>query len=197
MTDQLTDKEGKESLYHLLAFFGGNSRLTAFVQVIGFPPRVLRDMWRTTRGRESARQIAFRDLPYNDFFRLPMFLLASEELHQGALLGELTSEQDKLIWQLVNDGFSRFAEGKLTIEQLGRLGSSWKGSTGIFGWAGVKDSLDRTLLGPTAYVLGHRYLNRLKKSQEAKAFFETARESAPTGSILRRLAQAELDRLQL
>jgi hypothetical protein len=56
--------------------------------------------------------------------------------------------------------------------------------------------LDRSRRGPLAYVLGHRYLRIFKKQGAAVSFFRTALADAPPGSPLKRLAQAELNRLK-
>jgi hypothetical protein len=85
--------------------------------------------------------------------------------------------------------------GKLTLPQLIQIGLTWKGTTSYLGWAGVSPNLDPALRGPSAYIFGHRYL-RLNRRQEALALFRTALADAPPGSSLRRLAQAELDRLK-
>ena len=71
---------------------------------------------------------------------------------------------------------------------------SWTGSMDLFGWRALAAGLDKPLRGPIAYVLGFRML-RIKQPADAVRMFETARDDAPPGSALRRLAQAELDRL--
>jgi WD40 repeat protein/tetratricopeptide (TPR) repeat protein len=165
------------------------------LRLMQVPPSVLREMWRTRRGRESARQIAFREVSFADTLRLPALLLFSEWLHQGALPADLTAEQDTLLWQFAEDAYARYFAGKLGTAQLLPMSLTWKGTSGAFGWASVAPTLDPSFRGPLAYVLGHRYL-RLKKPAEAAKLFRTALDDAPADSALRRLAQTELDKMK-
>jgi hypothetical protein len=74
------------------------------------------------------------------------------------------------------------------------MGLAWKGITNVLGWAGVAPTLPPDLRGALAYVLGHRYL-RLGRPEDAAGLFRTAVADAPAGSPLRKLAEAELQRL--
>src|SRR4029077_15687753 len=89
-----------------------------------------------------------------------------------------------------------YMDEKLQVPQMIALTLTWKGTTNFLGWGGVAPGLEPSLRGPLAYVLGQRYLTRLKMPAEALPFFETAVRDAPPGSSLQRLAQAEVDRLK-
>ena len=71
---------------------------------------------------------------------------------------------------------------------------AWKGANNIFGWKGVAPSLDPSMRGPAAYVLGHRFL-KLGKRADALTFFQTAIDDSPADSQLRKLATAQLDEI--
>ena len=58
-------------------------------------------------------------------------------------------------------------------------------------WRPVAQALSPPLRATTAYVLGHRS-RRLKKPQQAQAFFREAVKYAGTDALLVRLAEAEL-----
>src|SRR6266446_860274 len=192
LTDDLDDAEAAAMLGHLVAAAGGESLVAGFVKLVPVPPRVWREMWRTPRGRGYARQIAFRDLPFADYVRLPVYLTAAELMHQGALPGTLSPDQDQLIWQLTQDVFAAYNQGKLSNVQILQAAAAWKGTTNVFGWDGLAPTLNRALRGPAAYLLGQRYRRVLKRPDAAAAFFRTARDDASPASLLERLVRAEL-----
>jgi hypothetical protein len=76
-----------------------------------------------------------------------------------------------------------------------QMAFAWKGTTNFLGWGGLAPSLDPGLRGPLAYVLGHRY-QRLGRTESVAEFFRTAQRDAAAGSVLSKLAQAELKRLE-
>jgi tetratricopeptide (TPR) repeat protein len=162
---------------------------------IPLPTRCLSTMWRTPRGQQCVAHISLQDLPAGDYCRLPLVLFSYEYVRNEAFAGELSAAQDALLWQAGNDLFDAYIARAVEIPQLVNLGLAWRGSTGIFGWAGVKNSLKPALRGPVAYLMGQRYL-RLGKPAEAAQFFRSARDLAESGSELARLAQAELDGLE-
>jgi tetratricopeptide (TPR) repeat protein len=156
---------------------------------------VLRETFRGPRGRECARKIVFREVTFAECVRLPMLLIAAEAIRQTGMGGQVTDEQDEIIWEVVEGAYSAlFETGSISKPQLLQLGFTWKGFTNFVGWAGVASRLDPQLRGPVAYVVGHRYL-RMNRQDDALRFFRTARDDAPDGSPLKILAQAELDRL--
>ncbi|MBM4034856.1 MAG: serine/threonine protein kinase [Planctomycetes bacterium] len=162
------------------------------------PPSVyaaLREMWRSARGRDLARRIAFRELSYPEFIRLPVALCFNHVLRADALGGTPSEEQDALAWGVAQDFVGLYCEGRLSVAQVAQAFLTWKGTTNFLGWAGLAPSLEPKSRGPLAYLLGRRYL-RLGKPKEAADFFRTALADAAPDSPLRRLAQAELDRLK-
>jgi hypothetical protein len=58
--------------------------------------RILRDMWRTPRGRLCARKLGFQELTYAESLRLPLILLGAEFVHQTAMPRELSAEQEQV-----------------------------------------------------------------------------------------------------
>jgi hypothetical protein len=161
---------------------------------------VYRQMYRSRRGLEWARKIAFRECSYAEVNSIPVLLYAAEVLHQGAFPGELTPEHDALIWQLVQDVYPAFTagtfKGQATEPLLLEFLLTWEDADFGVSWPLLAAVLDPPVRGPLAYVLGHRYLV-LKKPARAAVFFNTAREDAPADSVLRRLAQAEIERMKM
>jgi tRNA A-37 threonylcarbamoyl transferase component Bud32 len=162
---------------------------------------VLRETWRTPRGRDWARRLAFRQLSYAEYLQVPFFLVGAEFVHQGALPAKLSPQQDALVWKLVHDCHAAYVSGSISRRHVLSLGTVWEGFSlpGFgFGWKEVDNSVLKKqpqIRGPLAYVFGHRSL-RLNRPRDAVTFFVTARDTAPAGSPLHRLAQDELDRLK-
>ena len=159
------------------------------------PPDVFRDMWRTPRGKDLARKMAYLDLPLGDYYRQPFYLTAVEKFRKELFIQPVTPEQHDLLWNLFPAFGEAFFQGKITKGQFLQLGLAWKGTSGIFGWGGVAPKLDPALPGPFAYLLGHRSL-RTNREADALMYFQTALKDAPPNSPLHRLADAEIARLQ-
>jgi tetratricopeptide (TPR) repeat protein len=195
LTGELTDAEATTLAALILARHQADSPLRALSDVFHFPPTVLRAAWQSPRGRELARTIAFQSVPLGEMALATGGLVFTEMARQGAFIGATSPEQDALLWKLCEDGHTAFVNRRLSLPQLIQIGLSWKGTTNFLGWAGVAPGLDPALRGPLAYLLGHRYL-RLSRPADAATFFRTALADAPPDSPLRRLAQAELERLK-
>src|SRR5207302_135578 len=104
--------------------------------------------------------------------------------------------QQALLDDLVRDLWTAAAHKRISEVQALGLFQAWKGNLGLFGWSGAAARLDPALRGPLAYVGGHRMQRLGKPKQEVIGLFRTAWQDAPPDSRLRRLAQAELDRLR-
>jgi len=150
-------------------------------------------MWRTPRGKELARQIAFQEISFQEILRKPAVLLITEMVKHGATGDKISTDQDELLWKTFQDFYVAYEEGRLTASQVLPLALTWKGVSGTFGWAGIEGKLSPAIRGPFAYVFGHRYL-RLKQEDQARRFFQTARDQAGDNALLRRLAEDELRR---
>src|SRR5262249_17921237 len=131
--------------------------------------------WRSPRGRLYARRIAFKEFSAAEASGIGLRLIVAEAIHQGAVTGDLSREQDDLIWDLVQNLYAGYLSGRITAAQLVQAGLAWGGRRNFLGWEGLAPTLDLSVRGPLAYVLGHRYLH-LDKPQPvaAVAFFRTA-----------------------
>jgi hypothetical protein len=190
---------------------GAAVALAAAVAVVGFvaPPvyrayrvttltrDVLRETYRTPRGKALAEKIAYRNLSFAEYTRMPALLLIAEITHQTCLPpGPLPKEQDDLVWQMVRDSYSAYLDQRLTEPNLLALAFLLKGNS-VFGpsWDDVAKALPPSLPGPLAYIFGQRRL-RQQRPEEAVKCFQDARDRAPADAPLRRLAQGELERLK-
>jgi hypothetical protein len=196
LTNELKDAEGEAVMTRLLATTAADSPL-AYLKAHHTPqPALLRGLWRSTRGREWARRIAFEDLSYPEMIRAPLVLMAYEMMRQGAMPGDLSADQDAVAWKLTEDTFSAVLANKFGSAEGLKFALAWKGVTGPFGWKGLAEILDPSIRGPFAYVLAQRYERVLKSPDEAPALYREALKDAPADSPLRRLVEAELERLK-
>jgi tetratricopeptide (TPR) repeat protein len=197
LADTLTPADADVLLDHLATRRGRSIAGDNPIPIrLPLPPGILRDMWRTPRGMECARKIAFQETAYAENLRMPLILLGAENAHQAAMPRALTPEQEALLWQTCERVYLSYMEEKLDATQVIALGFAWKGTIGFLGWGGVAPSLDPSVRGPLAYIIGQRYVTRLKMPAEALTLFETALRDAPVNSTLQRLARAEVDRLK-
>ena len=136
---------------------------------------VFNNMCSTEFGRAKARQIAFQQIDFREFIRYPMYLFCVELVRRGAFGGELTPQQQQLAWEAAQHSCRGVESGEIPQVSLGQLLATWEFQTGFVGWGGVKKSLDPTVRGKIAYVLGYRFLQR-GNSEDAREFFRTARQ---------------------
>jgi tetratricopeptide (TPR) repeat protein len=156
------------------------------------PPSAFLAMWRTDRGKKFARQFAYRDLSLLEYHRVPLLLLLAEVVHQRALPGKLTADQEEMIWEFVQSAHAALLEGKLRQGEALLLAALWKTKSRLL-WPGLKASLDPPVRGPLAYFMGQRLL-RDKQPAAAIPFFRDALADAVPGSRLQRLARAALEK---
>ena len=154
-----------------------------------------RGAWTSDRGRELARQIAFRQVSLPVLTSHSAALCLVGFLRECAMEGRLSTQEEEMFFHLGLDCFAAFQARKIGAPNFMMLMLAWGGASGPLGWAGVAPTLDPSIRGPLAYGMGHRYL-RLNKPKEAADFFRTAAADAPEDSPLRRLAQASLDNLK-
>jgi tetratricopeptide (TPR) repeat protein len=190
---ELSDKELEAILQRFQAVVLDGSIVGQLASTVRVQPAVLRDMWRSSRGREVARKMAFLDLNPREFIRKPLYLGAAEKLKQDLLRAEVDPEQEQQLWDTVETLADATLEGKLSKFQALQLAAAYKGgTTGSIAWKLLAANIAPQYRGPAAYVFGLRYRTQNNVSQAAE-FFRTAIADASPDSRLRRLAQAALD----
>jgi hypothetical protein len=190
LSDDLPDEEAKQ-LVATIGGLAGDDTVGRVVALVNIAPSVLRSAWKSPRGFELARRMAFLDLEPIDFFRTVPMVLVEEKFRQDLFGGRPTAEQDAIVLDAVARVSAEVYSGRLGKEHLLPFGFAWKGNLGTFGWGGVAAKLPPEARGPAAYVLGRKYI-LLKKPDEARQLFQTASSDAPAGSALRKLAQEEI-----
>jgi len=202
LADAVTEGDAKALMTTVARMAARDSLFGAAGTELGMlvlPPKdvaaILRESFRSPRGRDYARKIVFGLIPHAECLRAPIMLVAFEFCRQGAIPGDISEQQDSLLWEMAGEAHQALlvtdAIGKT---QLLQLALTWKGTTNFLGWAGVAPSLPPSLRGRIAYVMGHRYL-RLGRPNDARLFFQTARDDAAENSPLKTLAQTEWNRL--
>lgn len=195
LSNQMTEAEARKFMERFFAGVRSDSLPTQFGEILQSQATAVRQMWQTPRGRDYARRLAFRSLPFGEMVRTPAALFMVEMIRQGSFGGKLTADQDEAAWQATWGGIDLFYSAKISRVQVLQLALTWKGTSNAFTWGAAGPLLPPAIRGPIAYVMGHRFL-RLEKEAEAKTFFESALGDAAPDSSLQRLAQAELDRLK-
>jgi tetratricopeptide (TPR) repeat protein len=157
---------------------------------------VMRNMWRSRRGREYARKLAFGALP-DRLESDSQVMLTAAEIFRLAIQGtedlstELTPDEDALIWNLVEELFAEYKRGKLTEISAMQYYFALMGRNNAVGWQALAPSLPPPFRGPLSYICGRRYVH-LNRLEDAKGFFRGAVKDAAPGSITQHLAEVEL-----
>jgi tetratricopeptide (TPR) repeat protein/predicted Ser/Thr protein kinase len=197
LTGQLPDDEGKELWARLVGVIAAHPGAAQMASTLAPSPATMRTTWSSDRGRELARKQAFYQSPPSEHFRVAPTLVGYEKLRQDLFAGAPTAAQDEVLWDAMSRAANGFFTRKISVTQGLYLAFAWSGTSGPLGWGGVANALAPETRGPIAYVMGVRYLQRKDKSADAKTMFQTAVKDAPADSALKKLAQVELDRLNM
>lgn len=174
----------------LMAVFGDVGGPARLIEMLKVRSNLLSDMWRTPRGRKCLQNLAWQNVGYGEYVRIPGYLMASETIRQGAFPQGITPDEEQLVWDVVSAGITRYLTRELTSIQGIGLASTWQGST--TSWKFLAMGLPKDLRGPCAYVFGRRYQHGRRNLPVARSFFEEASQSAPADSTLKKLSEAAL-----
>jgi serine/threonine protein kinase len=200
LSGKLAEKDAKLFIDGLQRSVAGNQfTLLSAAQGIISPESmtpVLKTMWITPRGRQYAEAFAFETVTMRERLSIPLLLAAAELIRQRAFAGDLSETQDEIVWRMVRGALDRvLVQGQLQSAQFIQLVLAWKGTTNIFGWAGVAPNLDVSFRADVAYVLGHRYLT-MEQEQQAVEFLNLVADSADPDSPLRTLSSDDLSLIE-
>jgi tetratricopeptide (TPR) repeat protein len=193
LSDELSDAEAATIFSALVKMLGDKSLAVQMVQAVKVEPSLLRNTWRSPRGREVGRRIAFLDLSPQEFVRFPMYLAAEQKFKQDLLTGEPNAEMEEQLWQIVSSLAEGIFSGRINKRQAIQISLAYKGTMNVFGWKGVAPTLEPGLRAKLAFLLGLRF-SRKKETRDAETLFRTTIADAPADSVLRKLAEAELKR---
>ena len=191
----ITDQEAEAILAALFARVGTSSILSQVASTIRVSPDIVRDMWRTPRGKELARKMAYLDLSQADYFHYPLYLTIVEKFKREAMTPPVVTVQEEIIWDNVVTLGDAFFAGEINKTHILQLALAYKGTTNFLGWGGVAPKLQPKQRAPIAYLLGHRSI-RLDRPADALMYFRTAVADAPAETPLGRLAREELKKME-
>ena len=157
----------------------------------------IRAAWQSPEGYEFARRLARHELGRAEHSRAPVVFALREYLLQNSFSGTPTESQAAVVKDAVDGLLECLVLRGTDVAAVMGLAMAWKGNLLGFGWTSVREKVkDRPeLRGVLSYMLAHRML-RLGKPQEAAKLFPAAVADAPKDSLLRRLAQQDLDLLK-
>ncbi len=198
LADALEDEDAQLFFSKLVSSSDGNPVVRMAQGIISREAMAdaFRGMWRTPRGRKYAEAFAFETLNMQQRVKIPLVLAAIAYISQNGMQGDVTAQQDQLLFDaagMVFDNF--FLDGTFLPAHAAQLSLTWRGTTNLFGWAGAAPSLPKDFRGHVAYIFAHRYL-RLKRVPQATEFFKTAIRDAKPDSLLARIAAADLELLE-
>jgi hypothetical protein len=224
--------EGRAALDHLLSIAAGSTAsetdratgtgwenpISALLPKLAgdIPPPAIYELWKSGKGKQTARGFALRQMPLRDAYVNPYKLIAGEiarstcEVARRA--GDEFSGTTKPVPEAAADGYDPYADAsgrlvdafvarQLGKRQLLKAYNVWHGGmvhglmAGQIGWPSLAPTLNPSVRGPLALVFGRRCL-RLDKPAEAETLFKVAVADAPKGSPLAALAAADLARLK-
>ncbi len=198
LSDALTQEDAQVFFTKLIGV-GSVNPVIEMAQAVVNPATMtaaFRDMWRTPRGRKFAEAFAFGSLTLPVRIKTPLVLAVTAYITNTAFQGELSAEQDAMLYAASSMFFDRFfLNGKFTPVHAAQLSLTWRGTTNLLGWGGVAPRLEPVDRGPMAYLFAHRFL-RLNQPEQAVKFFETAITDAAENPPLAELARADLDLLK-
>jgi hypothetical protein len=195
----MSDVDAEQMLSGLMAFAGKDNPV--FNKLMR--PSILRATWRTPRGRDIARHIAFRDVPFSDVARFPLFVGWIAFVHEVCFRATepLSPDQDELLWRMSGEIYAAYRDGLLTDRYFLPFGVIVSGNPNApgMGWTEVAKLLEANprLRGPLGYVFGQRYLKK-GDPKTALLFFKSAMADSdrePPQPILKRLTMTEIDAL--
>ncbi|HLY73596.1 MAG TPA: hypothetical protein VKU80_05715, partial [Planctomycetota bacterium] len=199
LSSDMSDVDAEQMLSGLMSFAGKDNPI--FNKLMR--PSVLRATWRTPRGREIARHVAFRDVPFSDVARFPLFVRWIAFIHEVCFTASepLSPDQDELLWGMSGEIYAAYRDGMLTDRYFLPFGVIVSGNPSApgMGWPEVAKLLEPIpkLRGPLGYVFGQRYLKK-GDPKIALLFFRSAladSDREPPQPLLRRLARTEIDAL--
>ena len=194
LSDTLTDQEAEQLWKRLIASATSDPIMGQFATALTVTPATVRNAWRTERGRELAQQMAFMSLPPVEFVRTPPLLVAYEKVRQELFSDAPSADEDEVIWRAVSGLANLYLSGKLNKSQGLQLALAWKGTSGIFGWAGVAPALPKEIKAEVTYLMCHRYL-KLGQVDQAHKWFEELMADPQTVATVKALVEKELEKL--
>ncbi len=188
----VTDEDVDDSRKLMRAVLEEFSIPAASLQFVPCSKEILTTAWTLPSGRALAWKIAFEsgDIVECTFGPVKELMLSIFKIDA---MPDMTAEQEDIVLKGIDMVFDEFLKGKLSKTQIVTSSLLWSGNT-------LLASLDSARFSPAirpsaAYILGFRY-RKLNKLDQSLRFFETALKEAPEGSVVKKLAAAEMEAMR-
>lgn len=201
LSDEGDEADIQKTLQSLLGNFGSNTPVALGLQLLTASPggqrrlgRACKQMWKTERGMNLARGVAYQQISFQEIVRDPALLLASHVTASLVRPAGLSGEEEAMAWQLTkgfhdaivldnslgNDRLAALAAGQLSPAMLPAAAEKFRDMPEIG--------------GPLSYFVG---LQLLQKSRPdlARKCFSMAMQTPMASDTLIGLAKAELAKL--
>jgi tetratricopeptide (TPR) repeat protein len=184
----------------------------------GFVAALLRNMWRSRRGLETAERIRFFGCTFaesaflqglvgmHEVFRQAIAgASAADDPYSLPLANELPPDVEQMMWQATERLSDAFRERRLSeLDFLRLFQTHYRGVTNVlFGWDGVRDAFEPRTRGPIGYAMACRLaeLGQFAKARELLAAVAvdaaTIRSETPQeAALLEQLAAKKLQELE-
>ncbi|MFO0876440.1 MAG: protein kinase [Gemmataceae bacterium] len=197
----LGDWKEEEAMAALDNLFSGTSLTLTTVRTLlrqkldrRYIRNIMVDTYTTPRGRDITRRMVFRQIGFRDFHLQPGYL----SLYSGCRVGAFPAsgppaEEDKLVWEGVQEIVRHFEEGRLDDKGMGRILQIWLGEVDpLREWKQFDADLDATMRQALALQFAYRY-HQVGRDEVARAFLQEVVSKAAPGSAYHRLARGKLE----
>ncbi len=207
---ELDAAEANRILKDVLSDGFGESAIMQFMQRGLMPDEwvlmVLKNIWKTERGHQAAKQIALRELSA-DRANFIQVLLTGWELYRHQVQQSkdldppLSIADNRIIWELMEEGLESYRSGELSEQDLVQETMAHIFPSAPIAWVNIKDRLPVHIRGPMAYIHGCHYAHTAETSlfdkNAAIRMFEQAIADAEASqkTLLKTQAEARLAKL--
>jgi tRNA A-37 threonylcarbamoyl transferase component Bud32 len=202
LTGEMTEAEATFAFNHVISGSGSTDPLLRVIAKRPFPPDFMRDVqvaaYRTPRGREHVKRVAFRQVSLSDFFLGGLRLLVAEALRLGSYPKEepLPEGLEPEFYRGACDLVEWFNEGKVDTNLARDILSIWHMKDDpADAWTRVGPALEPNLRVRGAAVLGRRLLAHGKPQWGIPLLREVVARTKPD-NIFHRIALMELRKLK-
>ena len=98
---ELSDQEADGIIKELFSRGGSEALLSQVTSTVEISPALMRDAWRSPRGRKLAKQMAYLNIEPMDYIQTPPTLLLYQKFRQDFFGGSPTEDQDQVTWDAV------------------------------------------------------------------------------------------------
>lgn len=190
LAERLDDAALKEALGQILKIAGSLAGISEALPAVLTLPAILSQAWRSPQGQIVGERIARGELMPGEQIAGFMKLLMAELLRQGAFGGQLSAEQDQIVWRFCQEALRAHFLGEMHFPAVAQVALVWKGGPNFLGWPATIAALPSSIQPEMAYLLAHRSLRRGRQA-DARQLLELATKLSADDSAVHVLAKSE------